>query len=154
MSEDGSKVKNVDHEYPVYFSVMDENLSWYLQKNIKEFAKDSSSVDPEDEDFLESNKMNAINGLVYGNLHGISMVTGQKINWYLLSLGTEVDMHNVHFHGQTVLSVSSKLFFKSIICSLVTYTVSRVMYLSVFHFYRELQKTTEKMLLIYSPGSL
>ena len=108
MSEDGSKVKNVDHEYPVYFSVMDENLSWYLDKNINAFT---SSVEREDEDFLESNKMNAINGLVYGNLHGISMVTGQKINWYLLSLGTEVDMHNVHFHGQTVLSVSLKLFF-------------------------------------------
>jgi hypothetical protein len=106
LSEDGSKVKNVDHEYPIYFSVMDEHLSWYLDKNIKEFTSDPGSVDKEDEDFIESNKMNIINGRIYGNLKGLSMVQGQTINWYLLSLGTEVDMHNVHFHGQTVLAVS------------------------------------------------
>ncbi|CAB4018123.1 hephaestin isoform X1, partial [Paramuricea clavata] len=104
LSADGSKVKNVDHEYPIYFSVMDENLSWYLDKNIKEFTSNPGSVDKEDEDFIESNKMNIINGRIYGNLKGLSMVQGQTINWYLLSLGTEVDMHNVHFHGQTVLA--------------------------------------------------
>ena len=108
MSEDGSRVKNVNHEFPIYFSVMDENLSWYLDKNINKFTSDPNSVDREDEDFMESNKMNGINGRIYGNLKGISMATGQKINWYLLSLGTEVDMHNVHFHGQTVLAVSEK----------------------------------------------
>ena len=108
LSEDGSRVKNVNHEFPIYFSVMDENLSWYLDKNINKFTSDPNSVDREDEDFMESNKMNGINGRIYGNLKGISMATGQKINWYLLSLGTEVDMHNVHFHGQTVLAVSEK----------------------------------------------
>ena len=55
---------------------------------------------------MESNKMNGINGRIYGNLEGIEMVKGENVNWYLLSLGTEVDMHNVHFHGQTVLAVS------------------------------------------------
>ena len=89
---------------------MDENLSWYLKKNIDTFASEPGSIDKEDEGFMESNKMNGINGRIYGNLKGLRMVTGQKINWYLLSLGTEVDMHNVHFHGQTVLSVSKILF--------------------------------------------
>ncbi|XP_028411443.1 hephaestin-like protein [Dendronephthya gigantea] len=102
LSEDGSRAKNADHEYPVYFSVVDENLSWYLDKNIEEFTNDP--VDKEDEDFIESNKMNGINGRIYGNLDGLEMVKGQNIFWYLLSLGTEVDMHNVHFHGQTVLA--------------------------------------------------
>ena len=113
MSEDGSKVKNVDHEYPIYFSVIDENLSWYLDKNIQEFATNPGSVDKEDDDFIESNKMNGINGRIYGNLKGLSMVKEQAINWYLLSLGTEVDMHNVHFHGQTVLAVSQTCSCKS-----------------------------------------
>ena len=117
-----------------------------------EFTSDHKSLDPEDEDFLESNKMNAINGLVYGNLHGISMVTGQKINWYLLSLGTEVDMHNVHFHGQTVLSVSLKLFFKSIICSLFTYSVPREMYLSVFPFLQRTAKDHREDVIDLFPG--
>ena len=101
-------MKNVDHEYPIYFSVVDENLSWYLDKNIDEFT--TGTVDKDDEDFIESNKMNGINGRIYGNLEGLRMVKGQKINWYLLSLGTEVDMHNVHFHGQTVLAVSQTRF--------------------------------------------
>ena len=34
------------------------------------------------------------------------MKRGEKVSWYLITLGTEVDMHNVHFHGQTVLAVS------------------------------------------------
>ena len=33
------------------------------------------------------------------------MKRGEKVNWYLFALGTEIDMHNVHFHGQTVLAV-------------------------------------------------
>lgn len=105
LTNDGSRVKNVDREYPIYFSVIDENLSWYLRENIKNFAN-SSLVNVEDEDFMESNKMNAINGRIFGNLKGLRMFKNEKVNWYLLSLGTEVDMHNVHFHGQTVLAVS------------------------------------------------
>ena len=35
------------------------------------------------------------------------MKRGEKVNWYLFALGTEIDMHNVHFHGQTVLAVSN-----------------------------------------------
>lgn len=37
------------------FSVMDENLSWYLDKNIEKFT--SQYIDVYDEDFEESNKM-------------------------------------------------------------------------------------------------
>ena len=42
----------------------------------------------------------------FGNLEGMKMKPGEMINWYLMSLGTELDMHSVHFHGQTVLAVS------------------------------------------------
>ena len=76
-----------------------------MDKNIKEFTTDP--INKENEHFMESNKMSAVNGRIYGNLHGLEMVKGQNIYWYLLSLGTEVDMHNVHFHGQTVLAVST-----------------------------------------------
>lgn len=34
---------------------MDENLSWYLDENIKKFT--SQEVDPYGEEFMESNKM-------------------------------------------------------------------------------------------------
>lgn len=42
-----------------------------------------------------------INGELYGNLHGLVMVQGQKVDWYLLGMGNEVDMHTVHFHAET-----------------------------------------------------
>lgn len=42
-----------------------------------------------------------INGKLYGNLHGLEMTRGQKVDWYLLGMGNEVDMHTVHFHAET-----------------------------------------------------
>lgn len=42
-----------------------------------------------------------ISGKVYGNLHGLEMTQGQKVDWYLLGMGNEVDMHTVHFHAET-----------------------------------------------------
>lgn len=38
---------------------------------------------------------------MYGNLQGLVMTQGQKVNWYLLGMGNEVDMHTVHFHAET-----------------------------------------------------
>lgn len=45
----------MDKELFLLFSVMDENLSWYLDENIERFG--SSETDPEHEDFQESNMM-------------------------------------------------------------------------------------------------
>uniref|UniRef100_A0A8C7YGA2 ferroxidase n=1 Tax=Oryzias sinensis TaxID=183150 RepID=A0A8C7YGA2_9TELE len=92
---------DVDREFALLFMVYDENKSWYLDDNIRTYL----GVDPEtyegDEDFEESNLMHSINGRVYGNLHGLVMTQGQKVDWYLLGMGNEVDMHTVHFHAET-----------------------------------------------------
>lgn len=47
--------KGVDKEFFLLFSVMDENLSWYLNESIKLFG--TAETDEEDENFVESNKM-------------------------------------------------------------------------------------------------
>lgn len=65
-------------------------------------------MNKEDEGFLESNKMHVINGYVFGNLRGLEMTKGEKVDWYLMGLGNEVDMHTVHFHGQTFVAVRTK----------------------------------------------
>lgn len=39
------------------FSVVDENLSWYLEDNIKTFCSEPEKVDKDNEDFQESNRM-------------------------------------------------------------------------------------------------
>lgn len=38
-------------------TVFDENLSWYLDENIRTFTTAPNSVTKENEDFIESNKM-------------------------------------------------------------------------------------------------
>ncbi|KAJ0004534.1 hypothetical protein NQD34_010748 [Periophthalmus magnuspinnatus] len=95
------KIVNVDKEFALLFMVYDENQSWYLDENIRTYL----GVDPDnvtdDADFMESNMMHGINGKVYGNLQGLVMTEGQRVNWYLLGMGNEVDMHTVHFHAQT-----------------------------------------------------
>ncbi|XP_051902773.1 ferroxidase HEPHL1 isoform X2 [Hippocampus zosterae] len=97
LGENGTQ--GVDKEFFLLFSVMDENLSWYLNENIEIFGTNESKVD--DEDFQESNKMHAVNGLMYGNLLGLDMCAGDKVMWYTFGLGTEVDIHGVYFEGNT-----------------------------------------------------
>lgn len=31
------------------------------------------------------------------------MTQGRKVDWYLLGMGNEVDMHTVHFHAETFI---------------------------------------------------
>lgn len=38
---------------------------------------------------------------MYGNLHGLTMHVGDKVTWYLMGMGNEVDMHTAHFHGHS-----------------------------------------------------
>ncbi|KAM4701613.1 ferroxidase HEPHL1 [Discoglossus pictus] len=93
---------HVDKELYLLFTVFDENLSWYLEKNIEMISEDPQTIDPEDEDFQESNKMHAINGYMYGNLPGLDVCRTQNISWHLLGLGTEIDIHGVYFEGNTL----------------------------------------------------
>jgi FtsP/CotA-like multicopper oxidase with cupredoxin domain len=46
----------------------------------------------------------AINGRIFANLEGLTMAPGERVRWYLAALGTEVDLHSVHWHGATVTS--------------------------------------------------
>jgi FtsP/CotA-like multicopper oxidase with cupredoxin domain len=94
---------DVDRELVVDFMVADENQSPYLQQNIDTFAGDPGSVDPDDEEFQESNLMHSINGYVFGNLPGLTMTRGQRVRWNLMGMGTEVDLHTPHWHGNTLL---------------------------------------------------
>uniref|UniRef100_A0AAR2II85 Hephaestin n=1 Tax=Pygocentrus nattereri TaxID=42514 RepID=A0AAR2II85_PYGNA len=92
--------KSGDYLYTLMFTVSDENLSWYLDDNIKTFCTVPTKVKKDDEDFVESNKMHSINGYVFGNLPDLSMCMGNKIHWHLFGIGNEVDIHSAFFHGQ------------------------------------------------------
>jgi manganese oxidase len=96
---------NIDREFVTLFSVLDENQSWYLEENARRFAggPPPPEGDPDLEAFQESNLMHSINGFVYGNLPGLTMRSGERARWYLMGMGTEVDLHTPHWHGQTVV---------------------------------------------------
>jgi hephaestin len=98
-----STPNDVDRELVANFFVSDENQSPYLQQNIDMFAGDPGSVDPDDEDFNESNKKHSINGYMFGNLPGLTMRRGQRVRWYMMGMGTEVDLHTPHWHGNTLI---------------------------------------------------
>jgi FtsP/CotA-like multicopper oxidase with cupredoxin domain len=95
--------RDVDREFVTMFTVFDENVSPYLEANIEAYAGSPETVDPEDEEFEESNLMHSINGYVYGNLPMLTMRKGERVRWYLIGMGTEVDLHTPHWHGNTVL---------------------------------------------------
>ncbi|KAM8896463.1 hephaestin isoform 2-T2 [Lycaon pictus] len=92
--------KDVDNDFFLLFSVVDENLSWHIDENIATYCSDPTSVDKEDEAFQESNRMHAINGFVFGNLPDLSMCAQKRVAWHLFGMGNEVDVHTAFFHGQ------------------------------------------------------
>ena len=100
---DGSP-KDVDREFVTLYTVFDENSSLYLSDNIKKFAS-GLSLEDENDEFAESNLMHSINGYVYGNLPLDTMTVhkGEKVRWYVMAQGTEVDLHTPHWHGNTVV---------------------------------------------------
>jgi FtsP/CotA-like multicopper oxidase with cupredoxin domain len=52
---------------------------------------------PEDE--VEPHLKHSINGYFFGNLPGLTMNQGDRVRWYVVSMGTEVDWHTPHWHG-------------------------------------------------------
>ena len=91
--EDGNTRVDVDRQMFLMQNVFDENKSWYLDENLKMNGINPSKINKEDEDFMESNLMHAVNGRFYGNLEGLDVCYGRKVAWYLGALGNEVDMH-------------------------------------------------------------
>jgi FtsP/CotA-like multicopper oxidase with cupredoxin domain len=105
--------KGVDRELVAVFEVSDENQSLDLPENL---AGLSAPPDPDDEEFGESNLMHNINGYVYGNQplgtaagEGMTVRAGQHVRWYLMAMGTEVDLHTPHWHGNTVVANGMRL---------------------------------------------
>jgi hypothetical protein len=113
--------RDVARELVTLFTVFDENRSPYLLANIEKYIIERHHPDmaPEekeafiegllgDDDFIESNLMHGINGFVFGNLQGLDMRARQTVRWYLLGMGTEVDLHTPHWHGQTGTSMGMR----------------------------------------------
>ena len=104
---DGSP-RDADREIVVAFAEIDENLSWYIDENIRAYALEPdkvrkamgpSFIDP----FGITNLKESINGFIYGNgsLPAISM--GDRVRWYVMST-TNFELHAPHWHGNVVVA--------------------------------------------------
>ena len=94
--------KDVDREMAAFFMIFDQGGAGDEAKEQTGGAFNSQQwaylkfVKERDERF-------AINGSIYGNLHGLDMNEGERVRWYLFALGSEKDQHTAHWHGLRVL---------------------------------------------------
>ncbi len=93
--------KDVDHEVFTFFGILDQNQSLFLPRMVAKLKIKPSEQDHED--FEESNKKHSMNGYIFGNQPMPQMKMGERVRWYVFSLGTETDLHTPHWHGNTVL---------------------------------------------------
>ncbi len=112
---DGSP-RDVDREFAMLFMLIDENTSHYLQHNIDTFTQDPKSVNkldfsPSDLEgnfdgagrgFVSANFRSAINGYIYGTLPMPVMKRGERVRWYVMTMGGGVNFHTPHWHGNVV----------------------------------------------------
>jgi manganese oxidase len=106
MANENGSPKDIDREVFLMYQVMDENSSPYVHANQESAAPlptDPAALEGLDDLIEESNLMHSINGFVYGNLPMVEMQKDDHVRWYLMAMGTEVDMHTPHWHGNTVV---------------------------------------------------
>ena len=101
MADVNAKPRDVDRELVTLYTIFDENKSDYLQENIAAYLLGFTNPDPAD--FEMSNKKHSINGMIMGNLPGLTMNKGEKVRWYVLGLGGEMDLHTAHWHGNVAV---------------------------------------------------
>ncbi|MBI1837487.1 MAG: multicopper oxidase domain-containing protein [Flavobacteriia bacterium] len=100
MGDENAHPIDIDREFVTLFMVINENSSSYINQNITTYLPGFTNPNPDD--FEESNKKHTINGMLMGNLPGLDMKRGERVRWYVLDLGNEVDLHTPHWHGNVV----------------------------------------------------
>src|SRR4029077_3888932 len=103
---DGSP-KDVDREFALLFMLIDENTSHYFQSNIDANIQDPKSVNkldfvPMDLEgnfnlasvgFAAANFKASINGYIFGNLPMPTMKKGERVRWYVMTMGGQLNYH-------------------------------------------------------------
>lgn len=117
MAGPDGRPKDVDREFVNLFMMFDENSTWYLDHNIEAYTSDPKGVNktefspaddkgnfyPAGAGFAAANGKFTINGYIYGNMPMMTMKKGERVRWYLVTIGEGVNVHTPHWHGNTVL---------------------------------------------------
>jgi FtsP/CotA-like multicopper oxidase with cupredoxin domain len=109
--------KDVDREFLNMYIALNENESWYLEDNIRDHTTNPKAVNrrqfspftPEGmagtitgTGFIDTNVKWSINGYIFGNMPLMTMNTGDRVRWYVGTLGDFNNAHTPHWHGNTV----------------------------------------------------
>lgn len=118
MARPNGRPKDVDNEFVSMFIALNENESWYLEQNIQAHATDPKGVNRTEVSlitaggmagtiagtgFVDTNIKWSINGYIYGNMPLMTMKLGDRVRWYVATLGDFNNAHTPHWHGNTVL---------------------------------------------------
>ncbi|MEO8427155.1 MAG: multicopper oxidase domain-containing protein [Verrucomicrobiota bacterium] len=107
--------QDVDREMAVFLNIFDESgedqeedeeaalnpeslKSLPLEARILNFANSIQALKRR-----ENGERHTINGFTYANLPGLEMRENERVRWYLFGLGSERDLHTVHWHGSRVI---------------------------------------------------
>ena len=117
MAGPGAKPTDVDREFVNLFMIFDENASWYLDHNIQTFTSDPKGINKAENislndegapsillstGFGPSNIKATINGYMYANMPMMTMKKGERVRWYLITVGQGFNFHTPHWHGNVV----------------------------------------------------
>ncbi|XP_070694535.1 coagulation factor V [Pempheris klunzingeri] len=95
-------VRNVqlkaDKEQHAMLAVFDENKSWYLDDNIRQYCE-RSKVNKADTDFYQSNVMHTINGYVFESGPLLGFCNGEVATWHVSSVGAQDYIQTATFYG-------------------------------------------------------
>uniref|UniRef100_T1IW54 Plastocyanin-like domain-containing protein n=1 Tax=Strigamia maritima TaxID=126957 RepID=T1IW54_STRMM len=94
---------DVNREFALFYNINNENLSPYLDENIRLFTnKPEETLKLKTSPvWIETNQMMAINGFSYNSMPNVDLYLGEKAAFYLISLGDIFETHTVHWHGNT-----------------------------------------------------
>ncbi|HEV7158554.1 MAG TPA: multicopper oxidase domain-containing protein [Caulobacteraceae bacterium] len=110
--------KDVDKEFVTLYQAFDENRSHYIGDNIRRVTGDPKAVDISKNSPFDTeghfdpligtgpgaqNFRFTINGYQFANMPPPVMKRGERVRWYVITLGEGLNFHTPHWHGNTVL---------------------------------------------------
>ncbi|XP_033756941.1 hephaestin-like protein [Pecten maximus] len=101
LKRDGYR-SDVDDEFVIYTENVDENESWKILENVNKCGNASNCVEllqNKDASFIQSNRMPAINGFMFGNLPELTAKEYDRVAWHFM--GMNDGMRGVTINGQT-----------------------------------------------------
>ncbi|KAM6438830.1 coagulation factor V [Rhynochetos jubatus] len=96
--------KKADGEQQAMFAVFDENKSWYLEDNIKDYCSNPAGVKRDDPKFYNSNMMHTINGYVSDSSEILGFCQDNVVQWHFSSVGTHDEIVSVRLSGHSFLN--------------------------------------------------